>query len=383
MGNGFRRLVSGSTLAVAFCLAAANGYQLLLLAAAASARPPAGPAPDGRRLRFVVLIPAHDEEELLPASLDAVAAQDYPGELVETVVVADNCSDATAEVARRAGARVLVRNDPSRPGKSQALSWALPQILDSCDAVVVLDADCVPTRNFLAAASAHLANGAAAAQSDDVVGNAGDSPSAALRAASFALLARVRAQGKEELGLSAGLFGTGMAFRREIVAAQPWHPDALDDGLDYHLQLVDAGVRVRFMPETQVVSHMPASAQASLGQQRRWEAGKLQSIRRWLPRLVGNGIRERDAAKLYAAFDLVVPPQSLLAVLSGGTLLASAGLGSRPLVRLAAMNVAAQALFVVGGLRVADASSGRLPAPARGAASDAAEARHLREAADR
>ncbi len=165
----------------------------------------------------------------------------------------------------------------------------------------------------------------------------------------------MRAQGKDELGLSAGLFGTGMAFRREIVAAQPWHPAALDDGLDYHLQLVDAGVRVRFMPETQVVSHMPASAPASLGQQRRWEAGKLQSIRRWLPRLVRNGIRERDAAKLHAAFDLVVPPQSLLAVLSGGTLLASAGLGSRPLVRLAAMNVAAQALFVVGGLRVADA----------------------------
>ncbi len=361
MSIGRRTSLSTFALGVSATIAVANAYQLLLLVAAALPRREA-PRDVGAPMRFVVLIPAHDEAELLPHTLAEIAAQDYPPELVEVVVVADNCTDGTAQVARAAGARVLERNDPSRHGKSWALAWAMPQVADSCDAVLVLDADCVPSANLLAAAAARLQAGADAVQSDDVVGNPEASAAAALRTASFALLARVRALGKDRLGLSCGLFGTGMGFRREIVNRHAWDGAALDDGLDHHLRLVDAGVRVVFMPEAHVASSMPASTAVSLEQQRRWEAGKLQALRHWFPRLVRRGIRERDPARLVAAFDQLMPAQSALAVLNGGALVASSLRGTRGPLLLAWANAAAQAVFVLGGLRVAQAPRAVYPA---------------------
>jgi cellulose synthase/poly-beta-1,6-N-acetylglucosamine synthase-like glycosyltransferase len=333
------RILTGS-------LAIANAYQLLLLAAAAL---PSRPRPsDGGAIRFAVLIPAHDEERTLARALAALAEQTYPAELIDTVVVADNCSDGTAAVARDAGARVLERTDRTRRGKGWALAWAVPQLGAEYDALAVVDADCTTSPNFLAAAAARLASDASAVQSDDVITNADASPTAGLRAASFALLARVRARGKDRLGLSCGLFGTGMAFRREVVDAHAWHGDALDDGLDYHLQLVAAGVRVQFMPEAYVASEMPVFAAASESQQRRWEAGRLQALRRWGPRLARTG----DAAAVHAVLDAAVPPQALLAAINVLLLL------SRRERSLALANAVAQAAFVLVGLRLARAPKG-------------------------
>jgi hypothetical protein len=146
-----------------------------------------------------------------------------------------------------------------------------------------------------------------------------------------------------------------MALRRDLVDATRWIGDALDDGLDLHLQLVDEGVRVRFVPEAHVASAMPTEEAGSETQQHRWEAGKAQSLRRWVPRLIRHGIRDRDPARLHAAFDGLVPAQALLAALNV-TGLAVAGLSGSPrLRRLALANVAGQAVFVIGGLRIAKA----------------------------
>ena len=337
-------------------VAPCNAYLLGLLAAATwgrRRRPPAVRSPG--QLRFAVVIPAHDEEAWLGEALTSLAALDYPHEQVETVVIAHNCTDDTAQIAAGAGATVWEHR--GERGKGAALAWGLARVVAErphVDAVVVVDADCSVAANLLSAVEARLSAGAVAVQTAYEVANPDASPTAALRWASFALINRVRPQGKATLGLSAGLLGTGMAFRRELLAAQPWTARSLVEDQEYHLQLVSAGARVAFAPETWVRSSMPTSLRRSQSQQLRWDAGRGALIRRWSPRLLGAGVRRRDPARLHAALEPLVPPQSVLFAANA----ASAALalrGSRRVRWAGAANLAGQAGFVAGGLALARA----------------------------
>src|SRR3954463_5963475 len=118
------RVVSHAPAAGAAGLAAVNAYLLALLGAATRGRRPPAPATAGR-LEFAVVIPARDEEGAIEEALASLDAVDYPRERVERIVVADNCSDATAETAARAGATVWARSDDAAGGKGAALEWAL------------------------------------------------------------------------------------------------------------------------------------------------------------------------------------------------------------------------------------------------------------------
>ncbi len=339
-------------LAVAPC----NAYLLALLAAAAwghRARPPA--APQAGQLRFAVVIPAHDEEASLGGALSSLAALDYPDALVEIVVIAHNCRDATAQLASGAGATVWEHR--GERGKGAALAWGLARVVAErprVDAVFVLDADCRVAPNLLSAVDARLRDGVTAVQTAYEVSNPDASPTAALRWASFALINRVRPLGKATLGLSAGLLGTGMAFRRDLLATRPWTARSLVEDQEYHLDLVSVGTRVGFAPETCVRSPMPTSLRRSRSQQLRWDAGRGALIRRWSPQLLGAGVRNRDPARLHAALEPLVPPQSVL--LAANAVSAALALrGSRRVRWAGAANLAGQLAFVAGGLALARA----------------------------
>ena len=337
-------------------MAPCNAYLLALLAAAAwglRGRPPAAVTPG--QLRFAVVIPAHDEEALLSDALTSLAALDYPPALVETVVIAHNCTDATAQVASAANATVWEHR--GERGKGAALAWGLARIVaerPQVDAVLVVDADCTVASNLLSSVEARLRAGDFAVQTAYEVSNPAASPTAALRWASFALINRVRPLGKVTLGLSAGLLGTGMAFRRELLAVRPWTARSLVEDQEYHLELVSAGVRVAFAPETSVRSPMPTSLRGSRSQQLRWDAGRGTLIRRWSPPLLRAGLQHADPARLHAALEPLVPPQSVLLAANA----ASAALalrGSRRLRWAGAANLAGQVGFVAGGLALARA----------------------------
>lgn len=343
---------------LAAALTPCNAYLLALLGAAARGRrPPAVEA--GSRLRFGVLIPARDEEASIAATLASLRALEHPPERVEIIVVADNCADRTAEVAHATGATVWARRG-GEGGKGAALAWALERLARTgpeVDAVVIVDADCAVAPNLLVAVEGRLRDGAEAVQVAYRVANPGASSVAALRHASFTLINVVRPLGKATLGLSAGLFGTGMAFRRELLARRPWTARSLVEDQEHHLALVLAGERVVFAPETFVVSAMPTSLRRSSSQQLRWDAGRAALIRTWTPRLLGAGVRRRSVVQVHAALEPLVPPQSLLlAVNAAGWLLA---VRARPAVRRLAMaNVTGQLAFVLGGLALM-----RAPAP--------------------
>jgi GT2 family glycosyltransferase len=336
-------------------LALASSYLLGLLVAARSSAAPTTTPTQAPPLDLAVIVPAHDEEPGIGQTLASLAACEYPAPHRRTIVIADNCSDGTAVVAREYGAEVWERTDPGNRGKGHALAWALERLFaetDPPDAVVMVDADCTVSANLLEACDRHLADGAEAIQVDYVAGNPEDSPTAALRFAGFALADTVRFLGKERLGLSCGLVGTGMAFPRRVLEQVPWTVTGLMEDGEYHMRLVLEGTRTRFVREAWVSQPVPTNRRASSEQQARWEKGKLDMIRAWTPRLLGAGIARQDPVRIHAGLECLVPPQSVLAL--GGLLGAAAGaLGRRPrLLALSLLTLGGQTAFVLGGLRL-------------------------------
>jgi hypothetical protein len=339
-------------------LALASSYLLGLLVAARGSTTRAPAPAEAPPLDLAVIVPAHDEESGIGETLASLTACAYPATHRRTIVIADNCSDGTAARAREHGVEVWERTDPANRGKGHALAWALERLFAEAQppgAVVMVDADCTVSANLLAACARHLADGAEAIQVDYVAGNPEDSPTAALRFAGFALGDTVRFLGKERLGLSCGLVGTGMAFPRVVLERVPWTVTGLVEDGEYHMRLVQAGARAEFVPEAWVSQAVPASLKASSDQQARWEMGKAQLVRRWAPQLVGSGLRSADSVQLHAGLECFVPPQSVLALGNGAGFLAGLALRSRNLLSLSLLGILAQATFVLGGLRLVDA----------------------------
>jgi 1,2-diacylglycerol 3-beta-glucosyltransferase len=355
---GFRRLLGAALLGFEGALALSSGYLLALLVAARdSIRNPATAAAvsDEAPLRLVVLVPAHNEESGIEATLESLAACEYPAGARRIVVIADNCTDSTTARCTRAGAEVWERTDASQRGKGFALIWALRRLLEEegdADAVVMVDADCTVSPNLLTAIDRRLRSGASAVQVDYVAGNPEDSHVSALRFGAFALADTVRFLGKQRLGFSCGLVGTGMGFRRELLERTPWTATGLVEDGEYHLHLVLAGERAEFVPEASVSQAVPTSMRASSEQQARWERGRLQLIRNWSPRLLGAGLAGRDVVRVQAGLECLLPPQSLIAAGNLGSLLAGLLLRHRRLTALSAVSLTAQATFILAGLRL-------------------------------
>ncbi len=353
-----RRAIGTIGWGIAAWPAVATAYLLAILASALGRRGPAAATAAGPVPRFVILVPAHDEERVVGATVESLMAEAYPTERRTVLVLADNCSDATAAVAREHGATVWERDDPEHPGKGQALAWALgrlPEAFPDHEGVVFVDADCLVVPGTLAALGRELRDGASVAQADYRISNPEASPSAALRYVGFALFNTVRPLGKTALGLSSGLLGTGMAFSREALEQVPWRSFSVGEDREMHVRLVQNGVRVRFVADACVTSPAPTTQTAGETQQQRWETGNVELARASAGPLLRAGLSRGDRQLAHAGFELLVPPFSLLAAGAGAGALAGIAAGSRPLRRLAGATIAGQAIYVAGGLRAVGA----------------------------
>lgn len=309
--------------------------------------------------RFGILVPAHDEETVLPALLGAVDRLDYPRSLYEVIVMADNCSDATARIARERGARVLERTDLSQRGKGHALRWVLDHLLPEArhDAFVILDADSRPAPDLLVHLDLALQDGARAAQAYSAVGNAADSWRAALMAGDLALVHMLRPLARQVLGASAGLQGNGICLTRELLLAVPWDAVSVAEDQEYHHRLVRAGVRVVFVPRAVVFTVMQTTMGAARAQELRWEGGRFDLARCHVPGLLRDAWRRRSWQSLDLALDLLTPPFALLALGTAviGTMrgIGWAAGGSGTAAALWGLLLAVQAFYVLAGCALA------------------------------
>jgi GT2 family glycosyltransferase len=274
-----------------------------------------GTAAGAPSLRIAVVVPAHDEALFIGRCVQSLRAQTYPEALYEVIVIADNCSDATADIAASEGARVLERNEPLLRGKGHALRWAAERVLamdPAFNAIAVVDADSVAEPDFLAILAAPLVAGAEAAQGESLLFEDG-SPRTALRAAAFLLINRARPAGRRALGLPCGLVGNGMLLSRSLLEAHPWQAFSSTEDLEYSLSLRAAGVRPVFAPGAVLLSPVASSGSGAEQQRLRWTGGKVSLAREWLPRLVRRSLMERRPDLLDTAFELAMPPLGLFA----------------------------------------------------------------------
>ncbi|MEI8165809.1 MAG: glycosyltransferase family 2 protein [Chloroflexales bacterium] len=340
-------------------LAATVSYLLLLTAAATFAQRTTAARIGVPTSRFAILVPAHNEERLLPVLLLNLGRLAYPRELFTIHVVADNCTDGTAALGRQGGAVVHERFNTEQRGKGYALDWLLQRLWaspETYDAVVILDADSVVSPNFLQVMDARLSRGERVIQGYYAVRQPGSSSSAGLRAVALILLHYLRPQGRMVLGGSTGLKGNGMVFATEILRRQRWSASLTED-IEYHMALILAGERATFAPDAVVWAEMPDSLRGAQTQNERWEQGRMEMIRRFVPGLLGQAVRRRSFLLFDAAVEQLIPPFSVVAGASGAVLLTALALRSPLGIAIATFIVLGQSVYIFGGLALAHAPS--------------------------
>ncbi len=281
-------------------------------------------AAPSRRFRFVV--PAHNESAGITETVRSLLAVDYPSELFEVVVIADNCTDDTAEKAAAAGATVMVRHDKEKRGKGYALDHVFSATPPEVDAVVVIDADTLISPNLLRAFAARRDLGARAVQADYAVRNPDAGWRTRLIAIAFGAFHIVRSRARERLSLSCGLRGNGMCFSTELLREIPHRAYSVVEDVEYGVRLGEAGYRVHYADEAHVYGEMVTTSAAANTQRRRWEEGRKALIREHAGRLLSAGLRRPSRVLLDLALDLYIPPLSRIAVGVFLGTLAAAGL---------------------------------------------------------
>jgi cellulose synthase/poly-beta-1,6-N-acetylglucosamine synthase-like glycosyltransferase len=301
---------------------ACAGYLLLLtLLSARLTVPPAGQP----KTRFRIVIPSHNEALGIASTIENLRALDYPPDLYEILVIADNCSDDTARRARDAGAAVIERNDDTLRGKGYALKYAFERLPETVDAVVVIDADTIASPNLLRAFASRVELGARAAQADYAVRNAQAAWRTRLMAIAFGAFHIVRSRARERMGVSAGLRGNGMCFTTSILREVPHDAFSIVEDVEYGIRLGEAGHRVFYVDEAHVYGEMVSSAKSARSQRERWEGGRAALLRRHASNLLKRGL-SGNGLLLDLAADILVPPLSRIAGAAAlGTLVATAG----------------------------------------------------------
>lgn len=273
---------------------------------------PRAPAAVDRPLpRTVVLVPAHDEAAGIAATLARVRPVLPPG--ARLLVVADNCSDDTAALARAAGAEVAERHDPGARGKGHALAYGRAVLAAAPpDVVVVLDADCVPEPGALE----RLARGAAASGRPVqacylLEPRPAASPMVQISGFAFLVKNLVRQAGLARIGAPAVLTGSGMAFPWALFVQAPLATADIVEDLAIGVALARAGAAPRFDPAARIWS-APASAGGTLGQRTRWEHGFVATARSMTGLLVAEGLRRGRPGLVWLGLHVAVPPLALL-----------------------------------------------------------------------
>lgn len=233
------------------------------------------PAFNGEPPRLIFLIPAHDEELLIPACLASIAALDYPKDRLTTVVIADNCTDATAKLTRQAGVTCLERTDTTQRGKPYAIAWALPQLaLTQADAVVILDADTLLDAEFARALAGRAPLNDKIVQGYIDVSNRTENALTRMAAVLSTIRFRIVDQLKERCGLNVPL-GDGVCVGTGVLTKYGWTAYAASETWELYLSMTVNGVRCECEAGAHLYAQEAKSLEQSASQRRRWTTGRL------------------------------------------------------------------------------------------------------------
>lgn len=244
--------------------------------------------------KFMAIVPAHNEEAVIKNLVESLNAQNYPKELYDVYVIADNCTDATAEIAKDAGAIVLKRFDEQNKTKGHALNWFIKQKIEEnadYDALCVFDADNIVDKNFLKNMNKKLCQGEEVVQGYRDIKNPTDSWIAGGYAIFYWMMHRFYHLARYNLGLSPLLNGTGFMVKFDLLKPNGWQTITLTEDIEYSLINIAQGRKLGWAVDAIVYDEQPVTFKASWSQRSRWTVGHLQCMKEYTGKLI-NGVKE-------------------------------------------------------------------------------------------
>ena len=242
------------------------------------------PLIENKEHRFMAIIPAHNEAAVVTNLIESLKNQDYPKELYDIYVIADNCTDNTAEVARKAGAIVYERFDESKKTKGFALQWFLAQKIEEdapYDAFCIFDADNIADENFLKAMNKKLCQGENVVQGYRDIKNPTDNWITAGYAIFYWTMNRFYHLARYNLGLSPLLNGTGFMVRFDIIKPTGWDTKTLTEDIEFSLKNIIEGRKLGWATDAIVYDEQPTSFKQSWSQRSRWTVGHIQCMQEY------------------------------------------------------------------------------------------------------
>lgn len=283
----------------------------------AGLRPIARPTADTLPGDAVIVIPAHNEERVIAETVSTLCGPGQAGERV--LVVADNCTDNTADEARAAGAQVFVRCDPERRGKGYALAAAREYLRSNVpDIVIVMDADCrLDVRSRAALVAAAMATSRPCQAVNLLAPDLSGPPMVQISNFAFMIKNLIRQRGLQRLSGRVHLTGTGMALPWELFDTADLGGSNIVEDLALGLDLASRAKPPLLVEEATVWSPS-ASTGGTKVQRRRWEGGYLATAVKRAPLIISRSFARRDVGGLLIGLDLCVPPVALLALANAG-----------------------------------------------------------------
>lgn len=270
-----------------------------------------------------VLVPAHNEESVIANTLLRLKSTSLPHHKI--VVIADNCTDATAEIARNAGVTVIERQDSQKKGKGYALDYGLQFLaLDPPEVVVFVDADCLVQRNALTLLTTLAMTTLRPVQATYLMEKPlQPTPRDSISAFAFKVKNFVRSRGMVRMNLPCVLAGTGMAFPWSVIRSIDLASSEIVEDMKLGLDLTIAGYPPIFCPQARVIGSLPQNSKTAKSQRTRWEHGHIQTLLTYVPKLIEASVSQRRFDLFFSALDLCIPPLSLFVAIWFGVMCVS------------------------------------------------------------
>lgn len=242
------------------------------------------PFVENKNHRFMMIIPAHNEEKVVGNLVESLQKLDYDKNLYDIYVIADNCTDKTAQIAKEAGAIVYERFDETRKTKGFALQWFLQQKIEEdapYDAFCIFDADNIVDKNFLNAMNKKLNQGEDVVQGYRDIKNPADSWVTAGYAIFYWTMNRFYHLARYNLGLSPLINGTGFMVKFDVVKPEGWQTKTLTEDIEFSLKRIIAGKKLGWATDAIVYDEQPVGFKQSWSQRSRWTVGHIQCLKEY------------------------------------------------------------------------------------------------------
>ncbi|MBQ3413810.1 MAG: glycosyltransferase family 2 protein [Clostridia bacterium] len=262
-----------------------------------------------KKHKFMAIIPAHNEETVVGNLVESLKKQNYPKECYDIYVIADNCTDNTAKIAKEAGAIVYERFDNTKKTKGYALDWFLQQKIQEnapYDAICIFDADNIVDNNFMTAMNKKLCQGEEVVQGYRDIKNPTDNWITSGYALFYWTMHRFYHLARYNLGLSPLLNGTGFMVSFDIIKENNgWKTVTLTEDIEFSLQRILKGKRLGWSTEAIVYDEQPTGFKQSWSQRSRWTVGHMQCMKEYTGKLLNEAIEKKTMMNIDGFFYII------------------------------------------------------------------------------